>query len=110
MNQASYKAFRLSTMLFAVVLGLQCAWLLLPEFLGVDDKWAAEIGVIRGDLWEKLAFTYADLMGDDAGAGANLARARSSLDRALAEAPHRSGTWLLLAELANCPALTPRKP
>ena len=68
MNQASHKAFRLSTMLFAVVLGLQCAWLLLPELLGVDDKWAAEIGVIRGDLWEKLAFTYADLMGDDADA------------------------------------------
>ena len=103
MNQASMsiKRFAFRLLLFAVVLGFQCAWLLLPEFLGVDAKWAAEIGVIRGDLWEKLAFTYADLIVDDAGAGANLARARSSLDRALADAPHQSGTWLLLAGLAS---------
>ena len=97
----SHKVFRLWILLFAVVLGFQCAWLLLPEFLGVDAKWAAEIGVVRGDLWKKLAFTYADLIVDDAGADANLARARSSLDHALADGPHQSSAWLLLAGLAS---------
>jgi hypothetical protein len=101
MNQASDRAFRLSTLLFAVVLGFQCAWLLLAEFSRVDAKWAAEIGAIRGDLWAELAFTDEDLMWGDAGGDAKLARARSSLDHALTDAPHQSSAWLMLAGLAS---------
>ena len=83
MNQASHRAFRLSTLLFAGVLGFQSAWLLLAEFSRVEAKWAAEIGGIRGDLWAESAFTYLHLMQGDAGGDVKLAPALSSLDRAL---------------------------
>src|SRR4029077_3704329 len=46
-------------------------------------------------------FTYEDLMWGDAGGVAELARARSSLDHALADAPHQSSAWLMLAGLAS---------
>jgi hypothetical protein len=102
MNQASHRAFRFSTLLFAAVLGFQSAWLLLAEFSRVDAKWAAEIGAIRGDLWAESAFTYRDLMwGDAEGGDAKLAQARSSLDHALSDAPHQSSAWLMLAVLAS---------
>jgi hypothetical protein len=101
MTQASHRAFRLSTLLFAVVLGFQSAWLLLAEFSRVEPKWAAEIGAFRGDLWAESAFTYAHLMQHDAGGDLNLARALSSLDRALVYAPLQSSAWLMLAELAS---------
>jgi hypothetical protein len=121
MNQPSHIVFRLATLLFATLLGVQCVWLLLAEFSRpgiyrlptdsvaaiaarnkrIDASWAAIIGTIRGDLWAESAFTYADLMWDTAGAGANLAQARSSLDHALADAPHQSSAWLLLAGLAS---------
>jgi hypothetical protein len=101
MNQASHRAFRLSTLLFAVVLGFQSAWLLLAEFSRVEAKWAAEIGAIRGELWAESAFTYAHSMQGDAGGDIKLARVLSSLDRALAYAPLQSSAWLMLAELAS---------
>jgi hypothetical protein len=99
MNQAPHRAFRFLTLLFALLLGFQCAWLLLAELSPVT--WAAEIGAIRGDLWADLAFTYADMMWGDAGEDAKLARARSSLDHALTNAPHLSSAWLMLAGLAS---------
>jgi hypothetical protein len=121
MNEPSHLAFRLATSLFAMLLGVQCVWLLLAEFsrpgiyrLPTDAaaadaarnkrsgaRWAATFGAIRGDLWAESAFTYADLMWSDAGRGANLARARSSLAHALTAAPHQSSIWLLLAGLAS---------
>jgi hypothetical protein len=101
MNQAAGRAFRFSTLLFAVVLGFQSAWLLLAEFSRVDAKWAAEIGAIRGDLWAESAFTYRDLMWGDAEGGVKLAQAHSSLDHALSDAPHQSSAWLMLAVLAS---------
>ena len=45
MNQAP-RAFRFLTLLFALLLGLQCAWLLSAELSPVT--WGAEIGAIRG--------------------------------------------------------------
>jgi hypothetical protein len=121
MNQLPQLAFRLATSLFAILLGIQCVWLLLAEFYrpGINRlptdaasaaaaqneriraRRAAMIGTIRGDLWAESAFTYADLMWDDGKGGANLVQARSSLDRALADAPHKSSAWLLLAGLAS---------
>jgi hypothetical protein len=121
MNQPSHVVFRLATLLFAILLGVQCVWLLLTEFSRpgiyefptnaaaavaarnkrIDASWAAMVGVIRGGLWAESAFTYADLLWGDAGGGANLAQARSSLDHALADAPHQSSAWLLLAGLAS---------
>ena len=121
MKQTSHLAFRLATSLFAILLGVQCVWLLLAEFSrsGIDQlptnaasaataqnervraHRAALLGAIRGDLWADSAFTYADLLWGDGKGGANLVRARSSLNYALADAPHKSSAWLLLAGLAS---------
>jgi hypothetical protein len=121
MNEPSHLTFRLATLLFAMLLGVQCVWLLLAELsrpaiyrLPTDAaaadaarnkrssaRWAATFGAIRGELWGEFAFTYAGLMWGDAASGANLTRARSSLDRALTAAPHQAGVWLLLAGLAS---------
>jgi hypothetical protein len=120
MNQPSYRVFRAATMVLAIILGVQWVWLLFAESVRpgiyrlptdaaavdaarnkrIDASWAAMIGAIRGELWAECAFTYAGLMWSDAGSGAILAQARSSLDHALADAPHQSGAWLLLAGLA----------
>ena len=121
MNQPSHSAFRLATSLFAMLLGVQCVWLLLAELsrpgisrLPTDAasaaaaqngrsnaRWTARIGAIRGDLWAESAFTYADLMWSDRSGGADLAQAYSSVNYALTAAPHQSSVWLLLAGLES---------
>jgi hypothetical protein len=117
--------FRRVTIMFAVLLGAQSVWLLLAEFTrpGIDRlptdaaaatvaakqrrsaSLAASFGIIRGDLWADLAFTYADLLWGDSGSSAGpppaLERARAQLERALDTAPHQSGAWLLLAGLGS---------
>jgi hypothetical protein len=121
MNEPSHLALRLATSLLAMLLGLQCVWLLLAELSRpgiyrlptdaasaaaarnkrIDATRAAMIGAIRGDLWGESAFTYADLMWDDGNKSANLVQAHSSLYNALTDAPHQSSVWLLLAGLAS---------
>ncbi|MFZ0721871.1 MAG: hypothetical protein WAM99_13500, partial [Xanthobacteraceae bacterium] len=81
--------FRLSILLFAILLGAQCVWLLLPELLwpriyqlpidatATTDKqhaaadWAASIAAVRGDLWAESAFTYAALIVNPSGPAAS---------------------------------------
>jgi hypothetical protein len=126
-SEPSYIGFRLAVLLFGVLLGAQCVWLLLAELsrTGIDSLprnptaataaatqrdpalWAARIGGIRGDLWAQSAFTYADLLFDQSNAvptNASLtstaADARGSIDHALNNAPHQSSVWLLLAGIA----------
>jgi hypothetical protein len=121
MNEPSHLAFRLATSLFAILLGVQCVWLLLAEFFRSDiyrlptdaataaaarnerinAGRAAMIGAVRGDLWAESAFTYADLMLGDGREGTDLVQARSSINYALTDAPHQSSVWLLLAGLAS---------
>jgi hypothetical protein len=123
MNAPSHIGFRLATLAFAVLLGVQCIWLLLAELSRPnlirlpteaqaaaaaveqrsDAAWAAWIGSIRGDLWAESAFTYADLLwtGTDPDQMKSLERARARLDYALDDAPHQAGAWLLLAGLAS---------
>jgi hypothetical protein len=125
MNVSSQIAFRLATLVFAVLLSAQCIWLLLAELsqpnsirLPTDSQaaavaikqrndatWAAWIGNIRGDLWAESAFTYADLLWTGPATGPDptksLEQARARLERALDDAPHQAGAWLLLAGLAS---------
>ena len=74
MSERSYFGFRLAILLFALLLGVQCVWLLLAEFSRpgiyrlpadaaaaaaarserINARRAAVIGVIRGDLWRLL--------------------------------------------------------
>jgi hypothetical protein len=126
MDEPSHRVFRLTAMLFAALLGVQCVWLLLAELVrpsmaqlptdavtataAVKQRdaasLAASIGVIRGDLWAQSAFTYANPLWNEKGARADpdlaeeLLRARASLDHALKDGPHLSSAWLLLAGLA----------
>jgi hypothetical protein len=74
-----------------------------------DAALAASIGIIRGELWARSAFTYADLFWDnpikpvntsvdDAGS-ANAAR--RILGKALSYAPHRADVWLAFAAIGS---------
>jgi len=123
MNAVSHTAFRLAILALAVVLALQCFWLVLPQLLrpAVDRlptdasaaattakmrsaaAWAATIGIIRGDLWAESAYTYSDLLWGNADLNGDraqaLQRARARLDRALRDAPHQSSAWLFRAAL-----------
>jgi hypothetical protein len=125
MNQPAFSGFRITAVLLAALLGLQCIWLLLAQFSqpGVDDlptevrgasiaashrndaTWAAWIGLIRGDLWAQSAYTYADLLwaktGDASALGNTADVARRTLDRAVRYAPHQAAAWLLLAGLSS---------
>jgi hypothetical protein len=125
MNMPSQTAFRLVTLVVAIVLGAQCIWLLLAELtrpgvdrlptdaqsaalaaeLRNDATWAAWIGAIRGDLWADSAYTYSDLLwassSNEIGQTEALDRVQVRLERALRYAPHQSSTWLLLAGLAS---------
>lgn len=125
-DEPSHLRVRLTAMVFAVLLGMQCLWLLAAELFqpsidrlptdsvsaaGVAKQrevasLAASIGAIRGDLWAQSAYTYADLVWGEQKAGAKTSvtaavpSARANLDQALRNAPCQSGAWLLLAGLA----------
>jgi hypothetical protein len=114
---------RFAMLLLATSLCVQSGWLLLPELFrpGITELptdsasaasathqreasiRAAQIGVIRGELWAESAFTYSDLLwntpNDSAALALQLQQARASLYRALSEAPEKSDAWLLLAGL-----------
>jgi hypothetical protein len=116
--------FRPTALLFAILLGAQCLWLVLAELARPSiDQFptditsaaaaakqrdaalrAASIGAIRSDLWADAAFTYADLLWGEKNetiASPNPASlsARATLNRALDNGPHQSGAWLLVAGL-----------
>jgi hypothetical protein len=124
MRVPSHIAFRLAALAFAILLGLQCIWLLLAEFYrpGVnlptdaaaaataakqrnDATRAAAVGAVHGDPWAESAFTFADLLWGNAGDNPEPSRvfqeALARLDHAIDDAPHQSGAWLLLAGLAT---------
>jgi hypothetical protein len=119
----SYSRFRQLLLAFALFLGFQALWILVPETirpgvvqLPLDSQvaalaklrrsktlWAASLGFVRGDLWADGALTYADLIWTDPddNARAKLEQeARTSAERALAYSPHRADVWLLLAALS----------
>jgi hypothetical protein len=122
MQASAHIKFRIVTLLFVALLGLQSIWITLAELSrgGVDRLptnfsaattaagWraraarAAEIGAIRGELWAQSAFTYADLLFDenDADVAQKLTRARAHLEHALTDAPAQPGAWLFRAGLA----------
>jgi hypothetical protein len=112
-------SFRLYVTIFAVVLGLQAAWLLSAELIRVplpffpSDKTeieymsahrdraatAAWIGWLRGDLWADYAFTADSRLLNDAGARAANDQTELMSERALARAPYDSRLWLLLSAI-----------
>lgn len=118
-------AFRMATLFFAVLLGVQSVWLLSAQLarpatfaLPVNASEAAaalkqrgaaavaaSIGGIRGNLWAQSAFTYADLLFSqtvpNAEVAQTLAPVRKSLGYALADGPIDPSAWLLLSAFAT---------
>jgi hypothetical protein len=115
----SHDRFRQLMLAFAVALGVQSVWIVLPESISAgaihlppDEhaaagarlqqtraRWAASLGILRGDLWADSALIYADLIlaGNP---DVTQQAARSLTERALSYAPHRSDVWLLFALLS----------
>jgi hypothetical protein len=119
---SSFRKFRLLTRLLAILLGVQCIWLLLVAAFAREIDFptnpqaalgaarernpaalAAFFGVIRGELWAQSAFAFSDLLWDEPHPqnerGQLLEEARHRLERAVSLAPHESRAWLLLAGL-----------
>jgi hypothetical protein len=111
-------------MVFAITLGIAGAWTLICELArpprigfpidqnyqaAADQRWkaalAARVGMVRGDLWAELFFSFANSIlirsGPDFGAIETLNEGLPAARRALVYAPFRSEVWLLLAEMAK---------
>lgn len=115
--------FRKILLAFAVALGIAGVWILMSEFArppsigypvtqnypaAADQRsqaaLAARLGLVRGDLWADLFFSFADsIIGQrrDFGAITTLNEAMPAAQRALAYAPYRSEVWLLLADMTE---------
>ena len=116
--------FRKILLVFAVFLAIGGAWTLISELAraprigfpidqnyqaAADQRWkaalAARVGMVRGDLWAELFFSFANSIlirgGPDFGAIETLNEALPAARRALVYAPFRSEVWLLLAEMAK---------
>ena len=116
--------FRKIIMVFAVTLAIAGAWTLVSELAraprigfpidqnylaAADQRWkaafAARVGMVRGDLWAELFFSFANSIlirgGPDFGAIETLNGALPAVRRALVYAPFRSEVWLLFAEMAK---------
>jgi len=114
--------FRISVFASACLIGGLAAWMLVPELIypaavgfPTDPQsaasiyahrgaatTAAKIGLVRGDLWTRAAFAYADrLWNVDPHTSSTdellLEQTRTLTVRALSHAPHDSRLWLLLA-------------
>ena len=111
-------------MVFAIILGIAGGWTLICELaraprigFPVDQNYqaaadqrrkaalAARLGMVRGDLWAELFFSFANSIliwsSPDYGAIETLNEALPAARRALVYAPLRSEVWLLLAEMAK---------
>ena len=116
--------FRKILMVFAITLAIAGTWTLISELAraprigfpidqnyqaAADQRWkaalAARVGMVRGDLWAELVFSFANSIlirsGPDFGAIETLNEALPAARRALVYAPFRSEVWLLLAEMAK---------
>jgi hypothetical protein len=66
---------------------------------------AAHFGIVRGDLWAELFFSFTDLIliqsGRDFGPITTFNEALPAAERALSHAPYQSEVWLLLADMAQ---------
>jgi hypothetical protein len=124
-TEPPHTPFRLAALALTSVVGIYCVWLLLAEVvrpgvrgLPVNPQtaavaaqkhgrahWAAQVGLIRGDLWAEAGYTSADLLWKNPSGGKDpsqaLDLARAQLDRAIRYAPTKAGVWLLLAGFAS---------
>jgi hypothetical protein len=122
----SDRRFAAATIAFGALLGLLAAWILSAELMrpsatdavrsesGAPDwepiarrqwkaKWAARLGLLRGDLWQDYAVVLAEPVLGAAEGGAkrlpprDLANLRDAVHWTLALSPHEARAWLLSA-------------
>lgn len=113
--------FRLGLSLYGIILGAASLWLLLAELPRTsvtalptsretaataaaqrdDALWSARVGRVRGELWAKSTFTFADLEWAASASARLLDEAKASATRAVRLSPVNSSVWLLLADLAS---------
>src|SRR2546423_8032147 len=104
--------------MFAVTLATAGAWILISEFArpsrigfpvhhndsDADQRAkasrAAHLGLVRGDLWAELFFSFANSILGQSGRdfGPTVNEALPAAQSALAYAPYRTEVWLLLAD------------
>lgn len=125
MTARSILKFRLTMLIVAMILAVECLWLTASEalrspfdslpaapdvFTGAAGEQrnaalSARIGIVRGQLWASAAFSHSELLGSPSSAGAgtagSAAKAISDIDKAIAFAPHMGSVWLLRAYLAE---------
>jgi hypothetical protein len=97
---------------FAIIVGLFGLWAIIPELIRshvlIDTqspdsaitraKWAAQIGLVRGDLWADYAVaTIGSRLTEDP--VTNQAGANEAAKRAIRFAPHDARAWLVLGRL-----------
>ena len=121
MTFRNHMKLRLAILGWAMLLGLQAAWMILPDMLAHRNasgasgdaakggraaaELGARLGLVRGDLWADVALSYSELAWppgrsiSDAAAGGELDVARAAARRALEGSPHDARLWLLLAAL-----------
>jgi hypothetical protein len=130
MTSTPPERLRLTLLVLGIVLGLWGVWMLIPNLLSPSAislpfdhnaaeaaaahrsraVLAAEIAVIRGDLWANAAFTGARYIGVerltslDKTSSEQLAQAKANAETALALAPINGAAWLLLAMLPDASA------
>ena len=120
-SQFIITTFRVSVFGFASVLGGLAIWILTAELLrpasielSTDAQYAvsmyeqrnfastaAQIGLIRGDLWADAAFAYGDILLNDnylsKADKVTIERTRALTEQAITYAPHDLRLWLLRA-------------
>jgi hypothetical protein len=123
--EAPHPAFQAMVLALTCIVGIYCIWLLLSDCvrpgtinLPIDPQsavvaaqkrtranWAAQLGLIRGELWAESGYTFANLLwknsSNDKETGQSLELARAKLDQAIRYAPTNAGVWLLLAGFAS---------
>jgi hypothetical protein len=116
---------RIVLALLGLVLAAQAIWILLSELQGpqrllADKKAGAEavqeqaraarraanLAVVRGDLWARSAAAHFDMLSTPqapapGSSSPTVDEARADLERALRFSPHRGDAWLLLATMAD---------
>jgi hypothetical protein len=109
--------FRAVILVSAVILGLQTAWLVLPEWFRnapgspldasqpINANRAAQLGGVRGDLWADATLTQDGVDWTSSGTFLRpfspevLERVRAGAKQALAYSPHDARLWLVLAAI-----------
>ena len=112
--------FRVAVFAFACILGGLAAWILTAEVrrptaieFTTDAQsaasiyrhrdaaiLAAQLGLVRGDLWSEAAFAFGDILWDQNASNTDVAsfeQTRAVTEQAIAYAPHDARLWLLLA-------------